>query len=173
MKHSKAAIAALISLPLFLSATARKEVAEKLKESVKALKSAKMEKVVSRRSMYKERFGYFYSSSSAAAKLNQSRQALNKAVQVGRVLRVKTRDGEYVYPAFQFAGSKVVPEISRLVSILKDGGMDDWSVLYWLTNPLPMFDGETPASMAMNNDGRFEQVVELAQADAVRWVAAG
>lgn len=132
-----------------------------------------LEKVVSRRSMYKERFGYFYSSSSAAEKLNQSRQALNKAVQARRVLRVKTRDGEYVYPSFQFAGSKVVPEISRLVSILKDGGMDDWSVLYWLTNPLPMFDGETPASMAMNNDGRFEQVVELAQADAVHWVAAG
>ena len=119
----------------------------------------------SRRSMY-----YFYSSSSAAEKLNQSRQALNKAVQDGMVFRVKTRDGEYVYPSFQFSGSKVVPEILRLVSILKDGGMDDWSVLYWLTSPLPMFNGETPASMAMNNDGRFEQVVELAQADAAHWV---
>ena len=125
------------------------------------------EKVVSRRSMYKERFGYFYSSSSVAAKLNQSRQALDEAVQAGRVLRVKTYDGEYVYPSFQFAGASVIPEISRLVSILKDGGMDDWSVLYWLTNPLPMFDGETPASMAMNNDGRFEQVVEIAHGEQV------
>ena len=125
------------------------------------------EKVDNRRSMYKERFGYFYSSSNVATKLNQSRQALDEAVQAGRVLRVKTSDGEYVYPSFQFAKASVIPEISRLISILKDGGMDDWSVLYWLTSPLPMFDDETSVSVAMNNDGRFEQVVDLAHGERV------
>lgn len=123
----------------------------------------------------KDRFGKFYPIDRVRSVLGGSRavaisrQAVNKQVQAKKILRVVTRDGVHLYPAFQFSGDKVEPTIAQIVNTLATGGMDEWSIVYWLTSPIPELEDHTAVEVVYAG-GDLDHLLRLATSDAAHWV---
>ncbi len=98
-----------------------------------------------------------------------SRQAISDRVKNHRLLRVRTADGKNLFPAFQFDDGAVHAELVKVTQPLLEAGTDGWTVVYWLTTPLPQFDGQTP--LALVRAGATDDVVALARTDAATWSA--
>ncbi|MFT3942217.1 MAG: DUF2384 domain-containing protein [Ancrocorticia sp.] len=120
---------------------------------------------------FTDRVGPFYSTDRVrqilGTKQPVSRQAISDRVKNHRLLRVRTSDGKHLFPAFQFEGDGVNPELVKVMQPLLNAGTDGWTVVYWLTTPLPQFDGQTPLALIKN--GVVDEVVALANTDAAAW----
>ncbi|MDQ0277447.1 hypothetical protein QO003_001750 [Arthrobacter silviterrae] len=121
-----------------------------------------------------DRLGAFYTTDRVRKVLGGvSRQAVSERVKNDRLLRVKTADGVFLFPAFQFANGAVVPGLQKLLEVLLGTGVDDWTVAYWLTARMAQL-GETTALevLASGDSDRIAELEKLAADDAVGWHAA-
>lgn len=103
----------------------------------------------------------------AVAWLGVSRQALNKAVGERRVVAVRSSDGKWFYPTWQFSrtgvgSDKIAPVLDRLRST-----MDEAAAAAWFIHPNPQLDGQTPVEW-MAADGSREALYSAAKAAARR-----
>ncbi len=114
---------------------------------------------------FADRVGPFYSTDRVRQILGGtrpvSRQDISDRVEARRLLRVQTADGKHLFPAFQFDGDVVDPELVKVIHPLLHAGADGWTVVYWLTTPLPQFGGQTP--LALVRAGAADEVVGMAR----------
>ncbi len=119
---------------------------------------------------FADRVGPFYSTDRVRQLLGRTRPAFRLAisehVKNHQLLRVRTADRKHLFPVFQFEGDAVDPELVRVMRPLLNAGADGWTVVYWLTTPLPQFGGQTP--LALVGAGAADDVVGMAWADAAK-----
>ncbi len=96
-------------------------------------------------SLWDDLLGPFYGPGQVARILgNISRQAVADRRHRWTLLGLKTADGHWVYPAFQFdRRNSVLTELPELLQILAASGIDGWSLAGWLMSPLRSLEGET------------------------------
>lgn len=119
----------------------------------------------------RDRLGVFYRIDRVRSLLGGiSRQAVSDRVRHHRMLRVRTSDGEFVFPGFQFAASGgLVPGIADLLQVLLGGG-DPWTVTYWLTATVEELRQSTPLEVLASGDAeQIDALYALARRDAAGW----
>lgn len=106
----------------------------------------RMVAIVPRPSGWDDLLGPFYGPGQVAEVLGGiSRQAVAERRQRRTLLGLRTDDGHWVYPVFQFDERNAIPTgLAELLRILGDSGVDDWSLAGWLASPLRSLDGSTP-----------------------------
>ena len=97
-------------------------------------------------SPWDELIGPFYGPAQVARALGDvSRQAVADRRQRRTLLGLKTADGHWVYPVFQFdRHNSVLSGLPELLRILAASDVDDWSLAGWLASPLRSLGGRTP-----------------------------
>jgi hypothetical protein len=92
---------------------------------------------------FAEQIGPFYSASGAAHLLGLTAAELADARDRWQVLAMETKDGVWVYPAFQLdeAAAHVKPWLGEVLTVLV--GRDRWTVGLWLTDPQPELEGQS------------------------------
>ncbi len=97
-----------------------------------------------------------------------SKQAVEQRRKRATVLALKTSDGHWIYPTWQFVDGAVLPALVEVMSTLR--GNPPWSVATWLTTPLVELDDASVADWLLA--GKDLQVAQaLAKAVARRWAA--
>ncbi|WP_433861960.1 hypothetical protein [Streptomyces sp. L7] len=124
--------------------------------------------------------GPCYTSGSLQRELGVSRAALSKAVSDGRLLRLMTSDGQYVYPAFQVVDGALVRGLREVLAVLRLGAQDDpWTWAQWLNTPVPdrsavVAEGAEPPrrrNIERLAEGDIEGIVRDAEIAAASWAA--
>ncbi|WP_104106430.1 hypothetical protein [Nocardioides sp. 616] len=97
-----------------------------------------------------------------------SKQAVEHRRRRGTVLALRTSDGRWIYPTWQFRDHEVMPGLADVLAVFAGGS--SWSVGTWLTTPSEDLDGCT--AIQWLNDGRDrDQLLNLARHTARRWAA--
>lgn len=118
-------------------------------------------------SPWEEIAGPFYDTAGLTTWLGISRQALSDRVKHVSILGVRTDDGQWVYPAWQFsADRRPIPQLAELLRILSSGTDDRWTWLLWLCAPDAY--GRLAYERLAAGDDPAELLAE-ARADAARW----
>lgn len=115
-----------------------------------------------------QKIGPFYDTAGLAAWLGMSRQLIHSQMKTGKILGLKTTEGELVYPAFQFgpAGERL-PRLPEVLKILASQLDDPWGNAIWLNTPVKKFDNHSAAELLRG--GQAEQVLTAARRDVDRW----
>ncbi len=100
--------------------------------------------VVSLLSPINDQIGPFCSSEQVARLLGISRQAVNGRVKRGAILALRTADGVWVYPAFQFDGRRLLTGFTYVFAELRQHEVNRWAVAAWLVSPTAALDGTSP-----------------------------
>ena len=87
--------------------------------------------------------GEFWSTNQVMARSGQTRDRLRELIDTHEVLHVTTADDQRLFPAFQFDGRAVRPQLVPLLRAMLPG-QDGWSVTLQLMQPMTEFDGRTP-----------------------------
>jgi len=108
--------------------------------------------------------GPFYDSAGALVQLGQvTKQALASRRANESVLAMRTGDGQWLYPAWQFTGSGGLHPV--LVPVLKAlRGLDRWAAGVWLVAEHPDLSGASPRQ-ALRNGTDPDTVARLALRD--------
>ena len=114
--------------------------------------------------------GPFYDSSGALHQLGGvTKQALASRRTNESVLAMRTGDGQWLYPAWQFSGDGGVHPV--LVPALKAlRGLDRWAAGVWLVTAHPDLSGSSPRQ-ALRDGTDPETVARLARRDTAALVA--
>lgn len=117
-----------------------------------------------------ELLGPFYSTSKVAQLLgNISRQAIADRRERRTLLGLRTADGSYVYPAFQFdAHNEVLPGLAEVLQCFDPKDVEEWTVAGWLVALQRSLSGRSVIE-ALAAGSEKEKVVALAQAQAARY----
>lgn len=108
--------------------------------------------------------GPFYTTPALNQWRQVSRQRHHALKQKGRLLTVRTSDGETLYPSFQFSATgELLPDLPRVLEVLGDADFDEWMTALWFNSALPQFGDRTPADLL--RDGMLDDVLELARTD--------
>lgn len=75
-----------------------------------------------------------------------SKQAVAARRHAHTILALKTADGRWVYPTFQFTGSDVDPALVPAIQAFRDA--PGWSAALWFVTPNPDLDDTTPLDWA-------------------------
>jgi hypothetical protein len=103
--------------------------------------------------------GPFYNTDGVAALLGGlPRTAVAARREAGELLGVKTSDGVWIYPVFQFA---VHPALRQAIKALADSPR--WSAALWFVTENPELDEKTPVEWAQQ-EGDVEALVRSAKA---------
>jgi len=114
--------------------------------------------------------GPFYDSRGAQVQLGGiTKQALDSRRHSGSVLAMRTGDGHWLYPAWQFTGKGgihlgLVPALKALRSL------DGWAAAVWLVSAHPDFGGQSPRQ-ALRRKVDPELVAAVARHDALALTA--
>src|SRR5690625_1704164 len=121
------------------------------------------------------RFGPFFTRSRVKQHLNIPDAELDRLLTAHRLLAPVTDDGVQVFPKFQFdTEQKQTSEHLRpLLKILLGSGIDPWTVIYWLTAPLPEFEHQRAVDIIDRDEKTRAMLFAMAREDAGRWHAAG
>jgi hypothetical protein len=108
--------------------------------------AAQMVAVLPRPSPWNEAIGPFFSTPQVSQLLGGvSRQAIAERRERRTLLALRTADGGWVYPTFQFGSDhRVLKGLAEILQILAASGVDDWSLAGWLRSPLASLSGATP-----------------------------
>lgn len=111
--------------------------------------------------------GPFYDTASVESLLGGvSKQAVDARRKKHTILAVKTSDGRWAYPTFQFTGNDVDPALTPAIQALRTAPA--WSVALWFVTPNPDLDETTPLAWARS--GRPAQaLVVSARRTADEW----
>jgi hypothetical protein len=119
-------------------------------------------------SPWNQAVGPFYSASQITEIFGGvSRQAVADRRDRRTLLALRTRDGQWVYPVFQFGrDGQVVKGLSELLQILAPSGVDDWTLAGWLSSPLRSLGGTSPRAWLA--EGRPLEPLLVVARDAAR-----
>jgi hypothetical protein len=96
-----------------------------------------------------------------------SRQAVADRRSRHTLLALRTSDGQWVYPTFQFdEHHEVIPGLPAVVQTLAESGVDDWTLAGWLVSPMRSLGGSTP--IAWLRSGKDVDTLRTAARDAAR-----
>ncbi len=96
-----------------------------------------------------------------------SKESLRKAQKTGRLVGFKSRNGEWLYPQFQFNEyGEYLPSLKEVLAVIDPHRLDDGSSAVWLNRPYPSLDGRTAAQAL--HDGDTNKVLHLAR--EIGWV---
>ncbi|MGI8873076.1 MAG: hypothetical protein ACR2KP_01860 [Egibacteraceae bacterium] len=124
--------------------------------------------VVPTPSPWDEIVGPVYRTAQVAAVLGGvSRQAVADRRARGRLLGLRTSDGVWVYPAFQFTGSTVLPGLTDLLGCFDGDSVDGWTLTSWLRSPRAGLDGRSVLDLLAEGD--VERAVALAHDAGTRF----
>lgn len=114
--------------------------------------------------------GPLYSTSKVARLLgNVSRQAVAERRNRRTLLALRTDDGRYVYPAFQFdAHNDVLSGLAEVLQRFAPEDVDEWTVAGWLVAPQRSLGGRSAIDALASKETR-KKVIELAHAQAARF----
>lgn len=112
--------------------------------------------------------GPFYSTRKVAKLLGGiSRQAIADRRKRGTLLGLRTADGVWVYPEFQFDDHHaVLSGLAEILKILRPSGVDEWTLASWLTSPMRPLEGRSPIDWLRRGEDR-ETLLTLVR-DAAR-----
>ena len=112
--------------------------------------------------------GPFYGTTSVSRLLGGiSRQAISDRRKRGTVLGLKTADGAWVYPTFQFDDHHAVLEgLPEVWKILRASGADEWTLASWLTSSLATLEQHSPIDWLRLGENR--EALLTAARDAAR-----
>lgn len=114
------------------------------------------------------KLGPFYDTAGLVGWLGLSRQRIHTLARSGRILALKTADGELVYPAFQFAADRsLLPGLAKVLAVLERGTASRWQHALWLNTP----DDDGTTAVATLRAGRVDDVLAEASRDAAGWAA--
>lgn len=115
--------------------------------------------------------GPFYGTAGLRAWLGVTRQALADRVRGKRLLGMRTGDGTWVYPAWQFTDDRrTIPHLAEVLRALAAGSDEPWTWALWLTAPSEDWQG-LPAWRYLADGGDLAPVLFEARVDAARWAA--
>lgn len=111
--------------------------------------------------------GPFYDTASVQALLGDvSQQAVEGRRQKHTILALKTADGRWAYPTFQFTDRDVDPALVPAIQAFRDAPA--WSAALWFVTPNPDLDDATPLVWART--GRpTDALVTSAQRTVREW----
>jgi hypothetical protein len=105
--------------------------------------------------------GPFYDTPRLRKWLGLTKQGIAHRMKTGAILGVKSSDGFWMYPAFQFTSKgEPLPRLKEVLDAIDPGGGDFWQSAIWLNHAMEKFDGMTPAE-ALRTD-RADAVVATA-----------
>lgn len=112
--------------------------------------------------------GPFYDTPRVQALLDVSKQAVSDRRKHGSVMAMRTGDGLWVYPVFQFEGRRIKPALTGVLRVFR--GYDGWTACVWLTTTNDELGGRSPLTWL--TQGLDEDVVlRLAAHAAHQWAA--
>lgn len=101
---------------------------------------------------------------------NISREAIAERRDRRTLLALRTTDGSYVYPVFQFdAHNEVLPVLVEVLQCFDGKNVEGWTVAGWLVASQRSLQGRSVVDMLASGRAS-EKVVELARAQAARFV---
>lgn len=115
-----------------------------------------------------ELVGPFYDTAGMRTLLGSTRQAIHDRMVRGTLLGVRTAEGQWIYPTFQFDGSLPRRELADLLKALRGGPR--WSVAVWLRTPDEELDDLSPEQW-LSKGGDRDVVLRLARHVAHDWAA--
>lgn len=119
---------------------------------------------------YDQLVGPFYDTTGLAQWRGVSRRAINKAVTAGSLIACRLDGRQWVYPTWQFTGTKTVhPHLISFWTTLR-AAADPWTCAVWLRSPRSEL-GDRSAVDWITNGHPHEKALELAGAEAQRWSA--
>lgn len=119
---------------------------------------------------WNDRIGPFLRTSRVAARFGVSRQAIDERRRRGTLLACRTRDGVWVYPAWQFDDGRVRPEVAALLRLLRDPGVDGWTLAAWSVTAMGPLGDATPVEYAATH-GVDDALEALVAEQVARWRA--
>ncbi len=114
--------------------------------------------------------GPFYSTTRVARMLGGvSRQAIADRRQRWTILGLRTADGDWVYPDFQFDDhQKVLDGLPGIWKLLRATGVDEWTLASWLTSPMRTLQDRSPIDWLRRGEDR-ETLLRVARDAAGRF----
>lgn len=96
-------------------------------------------------SRWDDLLGPFYSGGQTVEILGGiSRQALADRRERRTILGLRTAEGVFVYPTFQFNDrNQVLAGLSEILQCFRGSGVDDWTLAGWLVSPLKSLGGRS------------------------------
>lgn len=110
--------------------------------------------------------GSFHDTAGVCRRLNISKQAVDDARQRRTLLGMRTSDGTWVYPTFQFDGAVRRSDLKATLHALRS--VDPWLVASWLCAPDDDLGGQSPQEW-LRDGGPGDLVLELAGDVSRRW----
>ena len=111
--------------------------------------------------------GPFYDTAAVTTLLGGvSKQAVEARRKKHTLLAVKTADGRWAYPTFQFTGNAVDPRLVPAVQAFRHAPA--WSAALWFVTPNPDLDGASPLDWARDERPR-ETLTASAARTAHQW----
>lgn len=115
--------------------------------------------------------GPVYTTASVMKVLGVSRQQIDDRRRRGTILALRTADGTWVYPAFQFDSGAVRPAVRAVLDVFRAVDPDWWTVAAWLRHPRAPWDGRSAAELLAEGVESLDVVLPAAHEAAARWAA--
>lgn len=110
--------------------------------------------------------GPFFDTAGVQAFLDVTKQGVEKRRAKHTIMALRTADGRWVYPVWQFEDRQVIPALVPAFQAFADS--PPWSAALWFVTENPDLDGATP--LGWLGDGLpTEHVLASAQATAREW----
>lgn len=111
--------------------------------------------------------GPCYTVTSMARTLGWTEADVMKAGDDLRLLRLRTTDDVYLFPAFQLHNGQVAEGLTQVLRILQTGTASRWTWAQWLNTELP--DADPPRNIQYLYAGRLDEAIRDAGHDAWAW----
>jgi hypothetical protein len=115
-------------------------------------------------------FGPFYRTDQVVRLLGITRQAVADRVRKRSLLGMRTTEGTWVYPTFQFVDRGILAGLSDTLRCFDLAIADGWAVAAWLTSPSAALRGQRPVDRLRAGDG-VADVLAVARDAMRRWRA--
>jgi hypothetical protein len=91
----------------------------------------------------------------------RTRQGVHDLARRGRLLALPTKDGQLVYPLFQFRDGKPLPEMPRIIEAFGKARISPWTLASWMVTPQRPLEGASPVEW-LKRGRSSETVLEAA-----------
>jgi hypothetical protein len=115
-------------------------------------------------------FGPFYRTDQVARLLGITRQAVADRIRKRSLLGMRTKEGTWVYPTFQFVDRSILPGLPDALRCFDLAVADGWAVAAWLTSPSAVLAGRRPLDH-LRAAGGVAEVLAVARDAMRRWKA--
>jgi hypothetical protein len=95
----------------------------------------------------------------------RTRQGVHDLAKRRRLLALPTKDGQLVYPLFQFRDGKPLPEMPRIIEAFGDARLSPWTLASWMVTPQRPLENVSPVDW-LKRGRPAETVLEAARRSA-------